>query len=130
MKCFNCGKEISDASNFCVYCGTKVEKNVTCESTSGITTSPTSSVSPTPPAKPDNFMVWAILSTVFCCVPLGIISIINALDVDKLWNNGNYDGANEAARNAKKWFWWALATGLIFWVIYFIYFLVLCVLGY
>ena len=24
MKCNNCGREISDTSNFCVYCGTQV----------------------------------------------------------------------------------------------------------
>ena len=26
MKCNNCGREISDSSNFCVYCGVQVVK--------------------------------------------------------------------------------------------------------
>jgi hypothetical protein len=25
---------------------------------------------------PDNNLVWAILSTVFCCLPLGIVAIV------------------------------------------------------
>ena len=48
--------------------------------------------------KPDSFMVWAILSTIFCCLPFGIASIVNASKVDGLWASGDYNGANEAAR--------------------------------
>ncbi len=32
--------------------------------------------------KPDNFLVWAILSTVLCCLPLGIVAIVYANKVD------------------------------------------------
>ncbi|WP_417935251.1 CD225/dispanin family protein [Flagellimonas maritima] len=30
------------------------------------------------PPKPDNYLVWAILSTIFCCIGTGIASIIYA----------------------------------------------------
>ena len=63
--------------------------------------------------KPDSFMVWAILSTIFCCLPFGIASIVNASKVDGLWASGDYNGANEAARKARTWFWWAFALGLV-----------------
>ena len=38
--------------------------------------------------KPDNYLVWAILSTVFCCLPLGIVAIVKASKVDALWAQG------------------------------------------
>lgn len=73
-----------------------------------------------PSTKPDSFMVWAILSTIFCCLPFGIASIVNASKVDGLWASGDYNGANEAARKARTWFWWAFASGLISSIIYVI----------
>ena len=36
-------------------------------------------------APPPNNLVWAILSTLFCCLPLGIVSIVYAAQV-----NGKY----------------------------------------
>ena len=74
-----------------------------------------------PSTKPDSYMVWAILSTIFCCLPFGICAIVNASKVDGLWASGDYNGANEAARKARTWFWWAFASGLIVSVIYIIY---------
>ncbi len=34
---------------------------------------------------PDNNLVWAILVTVFCCLPLGIVSIVKSSQVNTLW---------------------------------------------
>jgi hypothetical protein len=80
----------------------------------------------TPPmTKPDNFMVWAILSTIFCCVPFGICSIVYAAKVDSLWYSGNYDEARKAARTARTWFWWSFGLGLFFGVIYLVYYFLL-----
>ena len=53
--------------------------------------------------KPDNNMLWAILSTVFCCLPLGIVSIVYASKVNGLYTAGNYDEAQAAADKAKNW---------------------------
>jgi hypothetical protein len=65
-----------------------------------------------PAAKPDNYLVWAILTTLFCCLPFGIVSIVNAAKVDGLWSAGQYGEAAEAADNAKKWAIWAVAAGV------------------
>ncbi len=73
--------------------------------------------------KPDNFLVWAILGTIFCCLPFGIVSIVYASRVDGLWYAGDYDGAKDAARKARTWFWWAFGIGLassLFWLVYYI----------
>lgn len=69
--------------------------------------------------KPDNNMLWAILCTLFCCLPLGIVAIINAAKVDGLYRSGDYYGAQEAADNAKKYAQYGFAFGIIVFVIYF-----------
>ena len=53
--------------------------------------------------KPDNCLVWAILATVFCCIPFGIVSIVYAAKVDSEWALGHYDEAEAAAKTAQTW---------------------------
>ncbi|SDY11920.1 Interferon-induced transmembrane protein [Amycolatopsis xylanica] len=63
---------------------------------------------------PDNNMVWAILSTLMCCLPLGIVSIIKANQVQGLWFSGQHAAAQQAADEAKKWaIWSAIVAGVI-----------------
>lgn len=50
-----------------------------------------------------NNLIWAILSTLFCCLPLGIVSIVYAAKVDGLAAAGDLAGAQEAADKAKTW---------------------------
>lgn len=64
-------------------------------------------------SKPDNYMVWAILSTVLCCVPLGIVSIVYAGKVNSLWNQGDYAQAKDAADKAKTWALIAFGGGIL-----------------
>ncbi len=66
-----------------------------------------------PGEKPDNFMAWAILSTIFCCLPFGIVSIVYASKVNGLWYAGEYEEARIAASKARTWFWWAFILGMI-----------------
>ena len=53
--------------------------------------------------KPDNYLVWAILVTIFCCLPFGIPAIVYAAMVNSYWNAKQYDAAKHAAQMAKKW---------------------------
>lgn len=78
-----------------------------------------------PPPKPDNNLVWAILSTVLCCLPLGIVSIIYATKVDNLWNSRQYDAATAEAKKAKQWAIYAAIAAVVVWIIYFIAFVLL-----
>ena len=71
-------------------------------------------------SKPDNNMLWAILCTLFCCLPLGIVAIINAAKVNGLYRSGNYSDAQEAADNAKKYALYGLIAGIVVFVVYFI----------
>ena len=51
--------------------------------------------------KPANQLVWSILCTFFCCLPLGVFAIIKSASVDSLWNQGKHAEAISAAKTAK-----------------------------
>lgn len=73
------------------------------------------------PSKPDSNMLWAILCTVVCCLPLGIVSIISASKVDGLYMSGDYEGAQEAADKAMKYAKIGAISGLAVGVLYIIF---------
>ena len=71
------------------------------------------------PKKPDNYMVWAILSTAFCCLPLGLVSIISASKVNRLYREGNYEEAQKSADMAKKFALISAVLGFVGSIAYF-----------
>lgn len=73
-----------------------------------------------PTQQPDSNLVWGILVTVLCCLPFGIVSIINASKVSGLWGQGQYAQAQKASDDAKKWAIWGAIAGAIVIVIYLI----------
>ena len=81
------------------------------------------------PPMPDNYLVWAILSTVFCCLPLGIVSIINSTKVSSAYSMGDYTGAQKASDDAKKWAIWSAVASCIVWVLYIIFFVIIGAAG-
>lgn len=91
---------------------------------SGTIVGPVPPQKPPRPPKPNNFLVWAILSTIFCCLPFGIVSIVYASKVDNLWYAGDYDEAENAAYKARSWFWWAFAFGILLGIVSCIIFLI------
>ena len=73
-----------------------------------------------PPAgqQPDNYLVWSILVTLFCCLPLGIVAIVKSTQVSGLWAQGRYAEAQAASDAAKKFCIWSAIAGVIVLVIY------------
>ena len=65
------------------------------------------------PPMPDTYMVWAVLVTVFCCLPFGIVSIVKASQVSSLYNQGRYQEAVAASEAAKKWAIWSAIAGVV-----------------
>ncbi|MEO6987268.1 MAG: CD225/dispanin family protein [Aquihabitans sp.] len=70
--------------------------------------------------KPENGLVVSILVTLFCCLPFGVVAIVNSAKVDSLWNSGDAAGAHQAAAEAKRWTNYAAIAGLIVGVGYFL----------
>lgn len=77
---------------------------------------------------PDDYLIWAILSTVLCCWPFGIPAIVNATKVEKLWNLGNKTEAKQRSEKAKKWSIVSCCCGVGVVILYvlFIIIMVLC----
>lgn len=69
-----------------------------------------------------NHLVWAILATLFCCLPLGIVSIVYAAQVDGRRAAGDIAGARELADKAKMWAIYsaiALPVLVVAWIMFF-----------
>lgn len=62
---------------------------------------------------PNNYLVWSILVTIFCCIPFGIVAIVKSSQVNGLWAQGRYAEAQASADAAKKWVIWSVVVGLI-----------------
>lgn len=67
---------------------------------------------------PNNYLVWSILVTLFCCLPLGIVAIIKSTQVNGLWGQGRYAEAQAAADSAKKFVMWSVIIGIVVDVVY------------
>jgi hypothetical protein len=52
---------------------------------------------------PKNWLIESILVTIFCCLPLGIVGIINASKVESKFYAGDIAGANQASADAGRW---------------------------
>ena len=67
---------------------------------------------------PDNYLVWAILSAVLCCLPLGIVSIVYAAQVNDKWLRGDAAGAMESSRKAKQFATWSAIVTVVLYVVF------------
>ncbi len=79
--------------------------------------------------KPDNYLVWAILSTLLCCLPLGVVAIVKSTKVDNLWLSGNHAEAIEASKQAKLWSIISAGVGLGGSIIYLIIMMFVAIFG-
>jgi hypothetical protein len=71
--------------------------------------------------KPDNSLVWTILATVLCCLPIGAVGIYFSTQVDKLWAEGDVVGAESRSRSARTLAIVAAVVtlvGLVGWVVF------------
>ena len=82
------------------------------------------------PKKPDNYLVWAILSTLLCCLPLGIVSIVYSTKVDSLYFNGQYEEAAAKAKSAKTWAIVSAVSGVAVIIIYVVMVFVVGMAGF
>ena len=68
--------------------------------------------------KPDNNLVWAIIALFCGCLPLGIVALVFALQVDNKWNTGDYAGAEDASRKAKMFAMINIVIGVVGLILY------------
>ena len=102
MFCRNCGSEIpADAKFACPNCNTPLQ-----------TAAPSVNI--------NSHLTGAILATIFCCVPFGIVSIVYASKVSGLVAQGRIAEAEAASKSANTWLWVSVGLGLVVGVISFV----------
>lgn len=96
--CPNCGTQLDDSAVFCPNCGHRCKLDEPAAS-------PSPEVQQTASREqcPDSYLLFAILTTLFCCLPFGIVAIVKAASVSSKYQSGDYEGAVQASNDAKKW---------------------------
>jgi len=72
------------------------------------------------PSRPDSYLALSIISTIVCCLPIGIVSIIYATKVNSLYEDGHYNEANRASKNAKTWGLVSIGMGVLIYLSVFL----------
>lgn len=72
--------------------------------------------------KPSSYLALAIISTVLCCLPTGIVSIIYAAKVNEAYASGDYEKAVQSSKNAKTWALVGIGLAVLIWIVYFAFF--------
>jgi hypothetical protein len=106
--CSSCGQALDPSASYCPSCGTRTGAGTGAGPLGGA-----GSPYPPPPRAPiPTYLPQAILTTLFCCLPLGIVSIVYAASVSGKQAAGDVEGALEASRKARSWAWAAFGVGL------------------
>lgn len=96
MYCRKCGQQNDDNNFKCTKCGEVLQQTQAAPAT------------PIP-----NYLTQAILVTLFCCLPCGIVAIVYAAGVNGKVQAGDIQGALVASGNAKTWCWLSFVLGII-----------------
>lgn len=100
MFCTKCGAQNDDNALKCVQCGNEIKQfqYVNTGASTGMSV--------------PNYLVQAILVTIFCCLPFGIAAIVFAAQVNGKLGAGDYNGAVETSKKARTWCWVSFWVGL------------------
>lgn len=60
-----------------------------------------------------NYLIPAVLVTLCCCMPFGIVAIVFAAQVNTKLAVGDVAGAEASAKNAKLWCWIGFGSGVV-----------------
>ena len=94
MYCTSCGVPRDDNATVCTNCGERIRHF---------------------PPRPQiqNYLIPAVLSAFCCCLPLGVVAIIYAAQVNSKLMAGDIAAAQAASKNAKMWSWIAFGAGAL-----------------
>lgn len=105
MFCPHCGSQNSNTARTCTACGMPFD-NPYQSNMAGA--GPVGSDANIP-----SYLVQAILCTICCCMPFGVVAIVYAAQVDGKKMSGDYQGARLSSDSAKMWCWISLGIGLV-----------------
>ena len=104
MFCRKCGTE-NEEGTFCAQCGELLHEADAIGA----------------PQRIPNYLIPAILTTVLCCLPFGIVAIIYAAQVNGKVQAGDIQGAMDSSSKAKMWTWLSFGIGLGVTLIYVVF---------
>ena len=99
MFCHNCRQELAEGTAVCPACGAAQNQGAVGAG----------AVAPVIP----NHLVGAILSTLCCCLPFGIVAIVYASGVNGKIAAGDIAGAVESSKKAATWINVSVICGII-----------------
>ena len=126
VNCPNCGASNLDNASICVNCGRSLGPGGGPAQTYTPPPPPSSGAafggSPVAPAAQiPNYLWQSIVVTLCCCLPLGVVAIVFAAQVNTKLAQGDIAGAQDASQKAKMFCWIGFAIGLVFIVISMIF---------
>jgi hypothetical protein len=126
MFCPKCGNPLPANARFCPLCGVAVPSNAASEmksplgaasfetpdafGTSYDSSNPYAEPSPSAPYAPSDwsdaanvpdYLIWNVLSTLFCCMPIGIAGIIFSIQTNSAKTRGDFEAAARHSSTAK-----------------------------
>jgi hypothetical protein len=137
MLCRKCGAENDDKEYFCAQCGAALEEDSPADRPPGAEDVPDAAAGTaidfdalpggtekeSPSDRPvydeeiPTYLVQAILVTLFCCMPFGVVAIVFAAMANGHLTAGNKTAAVAASDKAKTWCLAAFWCGLV-WAIF------------
>ena len=109
MTCQQCGQTLTQIDRFCPRCG----RATYSPAVPGGPLAGLQYASPAGGTPPPNYLAQAILCTLFCCMPFGVVAIVFAAQVNGKFAAGDVAGAANASRQAKMWATVAFLCGLV-----------------
>jgi len=123
VNCPNCGTSNLDTASICVNCGRPLAGGAPPPPPPQTYTPPPPASRFETPAQPavqqiPNYLWQSIVVTLCCCLPLGIVAIVFASQVNDKLRRGDIAGAMAASKNAKLFCLIALALGVVAMLVY------------
>jgi len=78
--------------------------------------------------EPENYRVFAIMTMLFCCFPLGIVAFLKSAEVSTAYGHGDIIRSKNSSRDAKKYSQMALGCGVLNWLCMTIFIVVYVIL--
>ena len=103
MFCPQCGTQNSNTAAKCTACGAPLSNPYR----------PSMTRSGSYDTGIQTYLVPAILTTIFCCMPFGVVAIVYAAITGTKLAEQNYEGAELASATARMWCWISLSCGLV-----------------
>ncbi len=112
LYCPQCGTPNADTASVCGNCQTALPQAGAAQ----MAPSPGADAGMRPPAPQpqiQNYLIPAIVVTLCCCLPGGIVAIVYAAQVNTKLQAGDIAGAQLASNNAKLWCIISAGAGLV-----------------